>query len=1181
MVTSFLNRFAPIDFTRHIDRLTDRFTGREWLFEEHIEPWLENGNEQFYLLTGEPGVGKSAIVAELIKRWQTQPGEEEQGKLAAYHFCRAGDVETVRPGRVLRSIAAQLGKTLPHYGKALNKVLEQVHLNIDVKINIDTLSNSQVTGIYIENLKDLDPREELRLLIQAPLAELPKIYKDLTEAERAKLPELPTLKVFLIDSLDEAVTTTGRDNVATLIAALSQANDLPPWIRFILTARPGILKASPGSDTALQFQSLKHYELEKNLTDIEWYVTRRVWENIEPSQAILKFLWQWYLELPKEQTVDSGKLSLWLMRFSAYLTTKSNQPKFNFQTRLGQAELSAEKLVDKVTKLSNGNFLYTRLVMDGISTGELSLKNLSALPKNLYEVYQRFLRHRCSVRKWIHLYQPLLGTLTVTQEAISSAQLAKFAKVASDQVGGVPQVEGAIAILQQFLDEVENDEGQKLYTIFHQSLREYLLDKNHNQDFWCDALEQHEAVVNVYKNNIASWNDVIWNEVDSYGLSHLTKHLYLQIEVTKTRNKTSNIEQLHQNLYTFICKPLMLAKADRFKSDQPFSEDVKLLIEAARSAENLTQDFRGNLILSTLIFRAGLVTPDLIGIWAISGDLKKAKGYSSLLSSPIDQCKAHVLIGEFLGEVGRKQDALQAIDESLMKITNIKFTDNIEKFKAKKLLITIIHIYLRFQFKEELVNILKISERFGEDAVEIFVEIAHAQVSLHDVDGVHETLSSLRKLHEDSLGGLRSRTLEKLVDKLIPYGGYNFLGLFLDIIKSIQNPIQKGRIVGEIATVLCKQKDINELFKVLEFFKTLDEDSSIEAFPKILKAFAELGEIELAIELNKDQKIAYAFSGIFPSIEIISALLSKGNFEHALLEYKKIHYDAEKLKALVVVSQEVVKYQDPEKNNFILSELEKFKSESFNKAEALGNISNAFREVGNISLAVRCVDQALELIRKNMKPGTSSEASAADALSIIISVLVPLEDLVRLTEVEVLAETMLDGMPMENGLTRGEGESKGKVFSALVIAYFCISKEEKIQQLLTLIDSMGHTPKNKTLELISRSLIKENEFLMASRIAKMRNLHSTEGDNILYEITQRAIQVGEYHQALMAAHEISNSSTIYYINGERFHPEDHLVQVIDSIAETGELDWALREVDKLEDQECWMKAIYMVSLSLV
>lgn len=472
MVTSFLNRFAPIDFTRYIDRLTDRFTGREWLFEKHIEPWLENkDNEQFYLLTGEPGVGKSAIVAELIKRWQTQPGDEEQGKLAAYHFCRAGDVETVRPGRVLRSIAAQLGKTLPHYGKALNKVLEQVHLNIDANINIDTLSNSQVTGIYIENLKDLDPREELRLLIQAPLAELPAIY----EEEKT---ELPSLKVFLIDSLDEAVTTTGRDNVATLLAALSQTNELPPWIRFILTARP--------NSSALEgFQSIQNYKLEELLK-----------ENLDDIQQYVDDLVQELITLPESE----------------------------FQTRLEQAELSAETLVDKVKTLSEGNFLYTRLVMDGISTGELSVKNLSALPKNLNEVYQRFLRHRCPVRKWVHLYQPILGTLTVTQEAISTAQLTKFIRIASKQIEGEAQVESAIGILRQFLDEVEDEQGQKLYTIFHQSLREYLLNKKHNQDFWCDVIEQHSSIVKYYKRETRTWQNL--KEVDQYGLLHIAKHLF-------------------------------------------------------------------------------------------------------------------------------------------------------------------------------------------------------------------------------------------------------------------------------------------------------------------------------------------------------------------------------------------------------------------------------------------------------------------------------------------------------------------------------------------------------------------------------------------------------------------------------------------------------------------------------
>jgi DNA replication protein DnaC len=43
-----------------IERLTEGFTGREWVFEE-IDRWLQQDNERFFILTGEPGVGKSAI----------------------------------------------------------------------------------------------------------------------------------------------------------------------------------------------------------------------------------------------------------------------------------------------------------------------------------------------------------------------------------------------------------------------------------------------------------------------------------------------------------------------------------------------------------------------------------------------------------------------------------------------------------------------------------------------------------------------------------------------------------------------------------------------------------------------------------------------------------------------------------------------------------------------------------------------------------------------------------------------------------------------------------------------------------------------------------------------------------------------------------------------------------------
>ncbi|MBW4499642.1 MAG: hypothetical protein KME57_08750 [Scytonema hyalinum WJT4-NPBG1] len=93
MTGTVATQVKAIAFDRDIERLTESFTDREWVFEE-IDRWLQQDNERFFILTGEPGVGKSAIAARLT---------QIRNDVAAYHFCRAGDVETVRPGRILRS----------------------------------------------------------------------------------------------------------------------------------------------------------------------------------------------------------------------------------------------------------------------------------------------------------------------------------------------------------------------------------------------------------------------------------------------------------------------------------------------------------------------------------------------------------------------------------------------------------------------------------------------------------------------------------------------------------------------------------------------------------------------------------------------------------------------------------------------------------------------------------------------------------------------------------------------------------------------------------------------------------------------------------------------------------------------------------------------------------------------
>lgn len=46
---------------------TKEFVGREWVVEQVVD-WLEKGTEQVFLLTGEPGSGKTALAAWLAQR---------------------------------------------------------------------------------------------------------------------------------------------------------------------------------------------------------------------------------------------------------------------------------------------------------------------------------------------------------------------------------------------------------------------------------------------------------------------------------------------------------------------------------------------------------------------------------------------------------------------------------------------------------------------------------------------------------------------------------------------------------------------------------------------------------------------------------------------------------------------------------------------------------------------------------------------------------------------------------------------------------------------------------------------------------------------------------------------------------------------------------------------------------
>jgi predicted ATPase len=181
----------PWDFEPFLHEKRKDFVGREWLFEE-IGKWRVRGAEPALLITGEPGIGKSAIVAALVH-------ENTGGQVLAYHCCQADTPATLDPAGFVRNLAAMLSGRLDDYAAMLEdpaivKVLEEA---------------------------DEDPASAFEAAILAPLHQL-------------REPAL-TGRYLLIDALDEALARTKGQTIVDLLS--SRINRLPPWLRIVATTR--------------------------------------------------------------------------------------------------------------------------------------------------------------------------------------------------------------------------------------------------------------------------------------------------------------------------------------------------------------------------------------------------------------------------------------------------------------------------------------------------------------------------------------------------------------------------------------------------------------------------------------------------------------------------------------------------------------------------------------------------------------------------------------------------------------------------------------------------------------------------------------------------------------------------------------------------------------------------------
>lgn len=263
-----LSKVAPtFDFTSHITERTLDFTGRQWVFAE-IDRWLATPDgSRYFMITGEPGIGKTAIAGRLTQLYN----------LPAAHFCIAGQADTIVPLNFARALSLQLTR-LDGFAQ---------YITGDQGVNISGhayagQNSGPVIGVNINTL-----------VVQAPSATVAfdRVVADPLRQLYAK--GFDRQVVILVDALDEAVQLQGTETIVSLLAGQQH---LPSQVRFIVTSRPE-------SEVLRHFEQAHILSLNaenaENIQDVRTYVRTQV----ESSQALQARLIEYGVQL--QTLIDS------------------------------------------------------------------------------------------------------------------------------------------------------------------------------------------------------------------------------------------------------------------------------------------------------------------------------------------------------------------------------------------------------------------------------------------------------------------------------------------------------------------------------------------------------------------------------------------------------------------------------------------------------------------------------------------------------------------------------------------------------------------------------------------------------------------------------------------------------------------------------------------------------------
>jgi hypothetical protein len=529
------------------DLTGEGFIKRSSLYQE-IERALKTEAGRFILVTGEPGAGKTSLLAGL--------GKAHTGWLR--YFIRR-DSRTALTGGDLQSFLLAIGD---QFARLRPELFLSENLKIVVNQRVKSVgAGGSVVGIRIEDLTAspfyqtaaklmLDQKDdngaltldqqvddaagdvrgieigtaspEPRLLEPANLAHL-----GLIDPAEALLREDPKARiVILLDALDELA---GDRATASLLDWVTEGPELPPNVSVVVTSRPhralGLIRS----------------RREGQLTEVR----------INP---------------------DSPQVADDLLAYARHVL-----PAGLITAAARDEGLAADEFRREAVSRASGNFLYlsayARALGDATSREDESLRarllDLAGFPQGLAGLYRFFAeavradldRFDVAAREagpagtkipaWEGVGRPILGLLTVAREPLAAEDL-----IALGGIRAWPsEVDGILERMRWLL--AERDDRIAFY---HSSFGEFLSSEQARRECrGCavDTPEWHERVVRHYQGG-TTWAQVNWDSVGHYGLAHIAEHM--------TRCRAAVADQVVE----LACPGLRQAIRAAFGSDRHF-----------------------------------------------------------------------------------------------------------------------------------------------------------------------------------------------------------------------------------------------------------------------------------------------------------------------------------------------------------------------------------------------------------------------------------------------------------------------------------------------------------------------------------------------------------------------------------------------------------------------------------